>query len=261
MADDWAAEEEADRVRQCLATQGSRFEYQGTLGKGSFGVACLIRHNHQDGTTRDFVVKRALREKDQRNLQDEVGIAKIRLRIFSSRPTAWLGACMINCLAGVPRAIRLLTQNWREQEIGGGLHFSRPIHMKANPLTPLGGPVMTMEYLAMGPWGDFANRSRSLGFPLPNWLLWRLFACCKSSRGARGRRRTCFFFFFFPPLRHGVGILGPHANKPEIGVHRQGSHMEQREILSGVQMLTLDIIATLSWHLMDDRNRRVRIQA
>ena len=71
-------EDEADRVRRCLATHGNRFEYGGTLGNGAFGVACLIRHNRRDGTRRSFVVKRALKAKDQRNLQNEVDIAKVR---------------------------------------------------------------------------------------------------------------------------------------------------------------------------------------
>ena len=72
------ADQEAARVRQCLAVHGNRFEYQKTLGRGAFGVACLIRHNRRDGTTRNFVVKRALSEKDQRNLQKEVDLAKVR---------------------------------------------------------------------------------------------------------------------------------------------------------------------------------------
>ena len=59
-----------------------------------------------------------------------------------------------------------------------------PIHVEANPLEQLGGPIMTMEYLANGTLGAFINRSQQLEYPLPNRLLWRLFGCCKLCRGA-----------------------------------------------------------------------------
>lgn len=75
------ADEEAERVRQCLKVHGNRFVYQKTLGRGAFGVACLIRHNRHDGSVRYFVVKRALSRKDQRNLQREVDISKVRFPV------------------------------------------------------------------------------------------------------------------------------------------------------------------------------------
>lgn len=69
---------EAGHLRRYLESQGNRFVYQRTIGNGAFGVACLIRHNRSDGTQRDIVVKRALREADQRNLEKEIDLAKVR---------------------------------------------------------------------------------------------------------------------------------------------------------------------------------------
>lgn len=78
MAPEDDAGREAGRLRRYLESQGNRFEYRRTIGNGSFGVACLIRHNRSDGTRRDIVVKRALKEADQRNLEKEIDLAKVR---------------------------------------------------------------------------------------------------------------------------------------------------------------------------------------
>lgn len=118
------------------------YSYERILGKGSYGVACLLREVRNEVLLQKFVVKRSILGHGDGSIKNE--------------------AKVLDWLAGAPHIVKKIALSKTED-------IERY----------LSGPTLITEYLRNGTLARFILRLEDTPEKIPNRLLWRIFLCCE----------------------------------------------------------------------------------